>query len=64
MAANKSHQNLPAPGSYDVSLIDKQNNPRFGFGTSKRDGEGKGSANLGPGPGSYSLKHLLGSEGK
>ena len=64
-AVNKSHADLPAPGSYDLSMIDKQNNPRFGFGTSKRGAGDKLEKNPhAPGPGQYSLKNLLGTEGK
>ena len=66
VSANKSAAQLPAPGSYDISLIDKQSNPKYGFGSSKR-GAGspeKTKSSLGPGPGSYSLKNLMGSEGK
>ena len=43
---NRSHSNLPAPGSYDISLVDKLSNPKFGFGTSKRDGAGRNTSKL------------------
>lgn len=43
----------PGPGNYGTSFIDKQQSPRFGFGSGSRsDMSKKGSGNV-PGPGAY-----------
>jgi hypothetical protein len=31
------NQNVPGPGNYASTLIDKRNAPKFGFGSSNRD---------------------------
>jgi hypothetical protein len=52
--------NVPGPGNYQSSLIDKRNAPKFGFGSSKR---AKNMDSTFPGPGQYKLKGITGHEG-
>ena len=58
----RSIATVPAPGTYEISMVDKTRNPIFGFGSSKRGHAGKSLAAI-PGPGTYALKGLVGTEG-
>jgi len=49
---------VPGPGNYEISLKTKRDAPRYGFGSSTRDGF-KTKLNV-PGPGSYRLKNSIG----
>ena len=53
--------NVPGPGNYQSSLIDKRNAPKFGFGSSVRDA--KDMSGTFPGPGQYKLGNITGQEG-
>ena len=44
--------NVPGPGSYESHLKNKQDAPRFGFGSSKRPAL---TTNDSPGPGHYKI---------
>lgn len=59
----RSIATVPAPGTYEFSLVDRTRNPMFGFGSSKRGAGGKSLASI-PGPGTYSLKGVTGGEGR
>lgn len=50
---------VPGPGNYESSLKNKRESPKFGFGSSTRDGGTKTKLNV-PGPGSYKLKSSVG----
>jgi len=54
--------NVPGPGNYQSSLVDKTAAPKFGFGSEKRDG--MASKHNFPGPGQYVAPNLTGKEGK
>ena len=49
---------VPGPGNYETTLKTKRDAPRYGFGSSTRDGL-KTKLNV-PGPGSYRLKSTIG----
>ena len=55
-------QEVPGPGNYMSSLVDKRAAPKFGFGTQKRDGS-PGMNSTFPGPGEYKLGGLIGRDG-
>ena len=52
----------PGPGQYaqDTEKL-RQTAPKFGFGTSTRQGEGKGKAYV-PGPGNYATQTFTGKD--
>ena len=49
---------VPGPGNYEITLKTKRDAPRYGFGSSTRDGF-KNKLNV-PGPGAYRLKNSIG----
>lgn len=49
---------MPGPGNYEIHLKTKRDAPRYGFGSSTRDGL-KTKLNV-PGPGSYRLRSTIG----
>lgn len=53
---------VPGPGNYMSSLVDKRAAPKFGFGTQKRDGS-PGMSSTFPGPGEYKLGGFMGRDG-
>ena len=57
MASNTKF--VPGPGNYESSLKNKRDSPKFGFGSSTRDGQGNRRMNV-PGPGAYKLKSSIG----
>jgi hypothetical protein len=52
-------QYVPGPGNYDSSLKNKRDSPKFGFGSSTRDGGVNKKLSV-PGPGAYRLKSSIG----
>lgn len=59
--SNKGTRNVPGPGNYQASLVDKTSAPKFGFGSSGR-AVMNSTTNV-PGPGSYKPMSVMGSEG-
>jgi len=57
-----SKENNPGPGNYQSSLADKKSAPKFGFGSSIRDGK-KDMNTTFPGPQQYKLKNIVGNDG-
>lgn len=49
---------VPGPGNYESHMKQKKDSPKYGFGSSTRDGQMK-KLNV-PGPGSYKLKSSIG----
>ena len=49
----------PGPGNYDIVMENKKSSPKFGFGSSTRDGQTARRLAV-PGPGSYELKSMIG----
>ena len=47
--------NVPGPGTYDINLTNKRNNPSFGFGSSVRKAGSSGGNYETPGPGAYKI---------
>ena len=54
-------KDVPGPGNYDTSLVDKKREPKYGIGTAPRDYSPNKS--ISPGPGNYALPSIIGSEG-
>jgi hypothetical protein len=54
---------VPGPGQYDTSMVDKRSDPRYGFGSSKRPSPAP-TKSASPGPGNYSLRSIVGNEGR
>lgn len=54
---------VPGPGNYASSLVDKRNAPKFGFGSQKRDQSPGGMNSTFPGPGEYKIGGVIGKEG-
>lgn len=50
---------VPGPGKYGVSMTNKKDAPKYGFGSSTRDNTSAKRLNV-PGPGSYKLKSTIG----
>ena len=50
---------MPGPGNYESTLKNKRDSPKFGFGSSTRDGQVNKRLNV-PGPGAYKLKSSIG----
>ena len=56
------NEGVPGPGNYGSTLIDKRNAPKFGFGSSTREGTKDMNVTF-PGPGSYKLGTVIGKDG-
>ena len=54
-------KDVPGPGNYENTLVDKKHAPKYGMGTAPRDHSPQKS--ISPGPGSYALGSIIGSEG-
>lgn len=54
--------NVPGPGNYQISLVDKKAAPKFGFGSGNRE-QMKDMNVTFPGPGQYKLKDIIGNDG-
>ena len=54
-------KDVPGPGNYETSLVDKKREPKYGIGTASRDYSPNKS--ISPGPGNYALGSIIGSEG-
>lgn len=52
----------PGPGNYGTTFANKNQSPRFGFGSGGRSDMAKTVGNF-PGPGSYKPKEMTGKEG-
>ena len=52
-------QYVPGPGNYESTLKNKRDSPKFGFGSSTRDGMTNKKLMV-PGPGAYRLKSSIG----
>ena len=50
---------VPGPGNYEAHLKTKKDSPKYGFGSSTRDGQHGKKLNV-PGPGAYRLKSTIG----
>jgi hypothetical protein len=53
--AQRKQDQIPAPGTYQVSFADKQKAPAFGFGSSPQRVPLSGKASEVPGPGNYKI---------
>lgn len=55
--------NVPGPGNYASSLVDKRQAPRFGFGTQQRENSPNKMNSTFPGPGEYKIGTIIGKDG-
>ena len=56
---NNANIYVPGPGNYEATLKTKKDSPKYGFGSSTRDGGMNKKLNV-PGPGSYLVKSFIG----
>ena len=61
MTGKQEHKisDTPGPGNYENNLKTKKDSPKYGFGSSTRDGQQTKKMNV-PGPGAYRLKSHIG----
>ena len=57
LASNTAY--VPGPGNYENNLKTKKDSPKYGFGSSTRDGQQTKKMNV-PEPGAYRLKSHIG----